>query len=222
MKKTVVAIPLVCIALSPLAAKGATIIPTSETTAHWGSIRAATVGISVVLPQGCDSATLTIVNLAGKTVVDETFDADATYSWNVFSGAAPSAEDFFTLTLVGKSGGTILSTETATLALVKGAFGAVEARLDPSSSAWGKAADNLVLPYSCEWDGAEAETAALEISKTGQATVSAVLGGTGWFGKRLKTPGWDTGPVDLSLAVAQSEWTATVERLHECTVLCVR
>ncbi|MBR4613616.1 MAG: hypothetical protein IKO40_12980, partial [Kiritimatiellae bacterium] len=136
------------IALSPLAAKCSTIIPTSEPTAHWGSVRSATAAIPVVLPPGCDSATLKIVNLAGRTIVEETFNADTTYSWTVFSGVAPSAEDFFTLTLTGKSGATVLSTETATLALVKGAFGAVEARLDPSSSAWGKAADNLVLPYS--------------------------------------------------------------------------
>lgn len=220
--KSVFAIQLVCIALSPLVAKGARIIPTPEPTAHWGSIRSATVGIPVVLPQGCDSATLKITNLAGRTVVDETFDADATYSWDVFSGAEPQTEDFFTLTLVGMSGGTVLSSETGTLALVKGAFGAVEARLDPSSSAWGKAGDNLVLPYSCKWCGAEAATAALEISKVGQTAVSAELRGTGWFGKRLRTPGWDSGSTDLSLAVADSEWTATVERMLASTVLYVR
>ena len=214
-----------CAALAGVSVAGTSasvrIVPRSVSTAHWASIRSSVVSIPVVIPDGCDSATLAITNLAGEVVVSQSFNADATYAWTVFSGAAPKEDDFFTLTLVGKYGGTVLSVQTATLALVKGAFGAVEARTDTSVPAWRWAGNNLVLPYSCKWS-VSGETAALEIAKTGEDTVVAELAGTGWYGKRLKGTAWQSGDVALTLGCGEDEWTATVERLSDGTILIIR
>lgn len=187
------------------------IVPKAVSTAHWASIRSSVVSIPVVIPEGCDSATLAITNLAGEVVVSQSFDSDATYAWTVFTGAAPKEDDFFTLTLTGTYSGTLLSVQTATLALVKGAFGAVEAWTDPSVPAWRWAGDNLVLPYSCKWGAAE--TTELEISKVGVDMVAAELAGVGWYGKRLRGTAWKSGDVSLALTCGEDEWMATVRRL---------
>jgi hypothetical protein len=165
---------------------------------------------------------LTIVNLSGTTVASETFNADAAYSWTVFSGAAPKEEDFFTLTLVGKSGSTVLSEETATLALVKGAFGTVEARTDPSAPAWRWAGDNLVLPYSCKWSDSGETDLSLALAKSGLDSVTDELAGTGWYGKRLKGTEYGSGDVSLALACGSAECTAVIARLMTGTLLMFR
>ena len=187
------------------------IVPKAVSTAHWASIRSSVVSIPVMIPEGCDSVTLAITNLAGEVVVSQSFDSDATYEWTVFTGAVPAEEDFYTLTLTGMYSGTVLSVQTAMLALVKGAFGAVEARTDMADPAWQWAGDNLVLPYSCKWG--DAETAGLEISKTGEDIVAAELAGTGWYGKRLKGTAWKSGDISLALTCGEDEWMATVRRL---------
>ena len=188
------------------------IVPKAVSTAHWASIRSSVVSIPVVIPEGCNSATLAITNLAGEVVVSQSFDSDATYEWTVFPGAAPAEEeDFFKVTLTGMYSGTVLSVQTAMLALVKGAFGAVEARTDMADPAWLWAGDNLVLPYSCKWG--DAETADLEISKTVEDLVAAELSGTGWYGSRLKGTAWKSGDISLALACGEDEWMATVRRL---------
>ena len=213
-----------CLALAGVVSAGTSspvrIVPKSVSTAHWASIRSSVVSIPVVIPEGCDAATLAITNLAGEVVVSQSFNADATYAWTVFTGAAPKDDDLFTVTLTGTYGGTVLSVQTATLALVKGAFGAVEARTDPSDAKWRWTGDNLVLPYSCKWDAAE--TAALEIAKSGEDTVVAELAGTGWYGKRLKGTAFGSGDFSLTLGCGEDEWTATVERLGSGTMLLFR
>ena len=82
-----------CAALAGVSVAGTSasvrIVPRSVSTAHWASIRSSVVSIPVVIPDGCDSATLAITNLAGEVVVSQSFNADATYAWTVFSGAAP-------------------------------------------------------------------------------------------------------------------------------------
>jgi len=196
----------------------ARIIPTAKQTVYWQSIRTSSVTIPVEVPSYATSAELTISNLAGQVVGSQVFQSSGSYAWTVFSGAVPKKDDLFTLTLVTKNGSQVKKTETTTLALVRNAFAPVVLPTKETAG-WGKAGDNLVLPYSDRW-GSGALSATLSCKDT--VASFSELSGEGWFGRALAKTEWRRDPVEAALIQGETTWEATVTRSASGLMLIIR
>lgn len=220
MKTNLIVFFLTGLAAVAGAADSARIVTDAKPTVYWQAIRANTVALPVEVPGWATSAVLTVADLAGKTLVNETFTASGEYAWTVFTGSVPEKDGFYELKLEIKNGTKLVQTKTATLALVRNAF---EPTVMTSKEVpgWGEAGDVLVLPYSDRWGAGGTLTATLAGVSGDPETVEG-LEGDGWFARQLAKTDWRRGAVALGLTnEAADSWAATVERVANGMMIIV-
>ena len=221
MKTNLIAFFLMGLAVVASADDSARIVTDAKPTVYWQAIRSSVVSLPIEVPSWATSAVLTVSDLAGKTLVNETFTASGDYAWAVFSGTVPEKENFYALKLEIKNGAALVQTKTATLALVRNAFEptVMTAKDVPG---WGGVGDVLVLPYSDRWESGGMLTATLS-GATGDPETVEGLEGDGWFARQLARTDWKRGAVNLELTnAAEDSWSATVERIASGLFIVVR
>jgi hypothetical protein len=139
--------------------------------------------------------------------------------WTVFTGTSPAEEDTYDLTLTFYNASeTVVNVLTSRLAIVKGAFGAVQVDPGPADTKWGKITDNAVIPYDADWTAATsgARTSQLVIAKEGGSTQTSMLpDASGYVGWKIKESGWGFGTFNLALTfpgTVEDGWTAVLTR----------
>ena len=92
----------------------------------WETLRVSPVELPVLRPDGTAKTVFEVADLAGDVVVSqEVAAADDTVRWAPFAGAAPAADEFYSLRLDFYAAGANrpFTNATARLAVVRGAFG---------------------------------------------------------------------------------------------------
>ena len=168
------------------------------------------------------------INAMNDSLIVDFNEVTTNYLWHVFSGSIPRAEDVYNLTLTFYVNGHAMEeTLSSKLAVVKGAYGMTTVDFGPSDRRWGRVRDNVVIPYDARWleTTASANNSLFAISKRGGLQVSNVLErADGWVGWDVKNGSWGYGTFDLLSAFPgyEDEWTATLVRVTDGTVLTVR
>lgn len=187
---------------------------TSEVPLQWGWHEDAT------------SAQLEIAGM-NSTFATNFTAVTSNYLWRAFSGSTPSAEDVYDLTLTFyDSESAAVESQSAQLAVVKGALGNTKVITTSDDTPWPKLHGNAVIPYDAGWSAATASATAsqLEIAKEDGATQTYALADTaGYFGWEVIGSGLGTGAFNLALSFpgTQGEWSGTLVR-PDSTLIIVR
>lgn len=129
-------------------------------TAHpdsivWTTLRESPVELPVVRPEGTAKTVFEVVDLAGDVVVSQEVAAtDDTVRWAPFAGAAPSADEFYSLRLDFYAAGENrpFASETARLAVVRGAFGdGVDVFTTTNAPGWAETPVKGVVARDGKW-----------------------------------------------------------------------
>lgn len=174
------------------------------------------------------SVQLDIVGMGGSVTTN--FASPATnWVWQAFAQSTPSAEDVYALTITfHNDGGSVVGALTSRLSVVSGAFGQALVDPDPSSAAWSKVKENVVIPYDAGWTEATAAAtnSRVVIAKVGGATqTNALTDASGYFGWKIKHSDWGYGTFNLALTFPEmvtNGWDATLTRVPDGLMFSVR
>ncbi len=175
--------------------------------------------------------TLTITGLSGEKK-EVTLDVDATdYTWTVFEGAAPAADDVFTLVRAyADATGAELWRETAEVAVFRSTFTG-SADVSVSDSAWRTRRRGVgIVAYGSDWGDfppSAPQPPAYSVGKDGNSvspTLAGTCGFTGWNMKR-DTP-WGYGVYSFALSIPGSlcaeSYAAEVEAIPDGMLFIIR
>ena len=193
-------------------------------TRRWMTVYTNEVPLAWNWQAGASSVSLSVVGLDGA--VSTNFSGVASNMlWRVFSTRLPSTEDVYNLTLTFYTNGTTaVGALTSRLAVVAGAFGAVEVDPGAASKTWGKVTGNVLIPYDAGWTNSttNAATSRLVIAKPEGATqTNALSDASGYFGWKLRRSNWGYGTFSLSLTFpgTEGEWDAVLVRPLDGTMI---
>jgi len=193
---------------------------------HWTTVFTNAVALRWEWPSAAASATLAFVGMESAFTTNFA-QMTTNYVWQAFASDAPATEDVYDLTLTFRDGdGGTVDTQTAKLAILKGAFG--EARLDPapSNSRWNKVREADVIPYAADWLERTAAAGRLTVAKEGGATQEHALpDAAGYCGWRLAQEGWGYGTFHLTLAFPgafTNTWDAVLTRTQQSTTISLK
>jgi hypothetical protein len=182
---------------------------------HWSTVFTNEVPLRWVWPSGATSVDLGITGLT-TTFTTNMNVTTSNYVWKVFTGAVPSVDDLYTLTLTFKNGAATVNVQTAQLAVVKAAFGPTEVSTDyMEAKLWTKARSTMVIPYDVSWTAATvgAATSQLLITRGGMSDVTYPLTASGYHGWNIEKEGWGFGTFALALTfpgIAGAQWDASL------------
>lgn len=162
---------------------------------HWQEVRERIRTIAWAYPSGASSAHLTIRDIKGAVRVEESFAAPVTtYDWEVFTGAQPPSDDFFTLVIDFGS-----VAQTGTVALVKANFTGSTALKCVDTDEWTEITGPVLIPCSADWTDAPAPACVVEARTSGYSESRLMTGREQWFGWNVTERGkWRYGWFDLS------------------------
>lgn len=161
---------------------------------HWQEVRERIRTVAWAYPADVTSAHLTIRDITGAVRVDESFSAPVTtYDWEVFAGAQPSSDDFFTLVIDFGS-----VAQTGTVALVKSNFTGSTALKCVETDEWTEITGPVLIPCSDVWTEAPASACVVEARTSGYSESWPMTGREQWFGWNVAERGkWRYGWFDL-------------------------
>ena len=103
----------------------------------WTTVHTRVVSLPVDWPAGATSATLTTVDVQGKTIRTETVaDGVESVDWTAFEGEAPRADALYTVTLTFWNGSRVVSEMSSKLAVLRGAFAGIDVQGDTTAREW--------------------------------------------------------------------------------------
>lgn len=193
----------------------------------WATVFTNEVQLTWIWPADAADAQLVIEGMNG-TLATNFNPFETGFLWRPFASAVPAAEDAYALTLTFRADGgeTVVEELTSRLAVIKGAFGTAEMDPVPTSSAWGRIAQNVVIPYSAAWTNvsAGAASASLAITNGALSQTNALADAEGYFGWKIHHNGWGYGAFELSLLFpgTESVWHAELFRMLDGTIMSVR
>lgn len=152
----------------------------------WTTVHTRVVSLPVDWPAGATSATLTTVDVQGKTIRTESVaDGVESVNWTAFEGEAPRADALYTVTLTFRNGSRVVSEASSKLAVLRGAFAGIDVQGDTTAREW-KTVDFKGFFVGCD---------------------SAWVNGTG---PCVVTPTQNDVPLPSQTSVSASGWTAFV------------
>ena len=215
---------LLAIGAATLAAAAVVAAETSATTSSpvvvddcaWQIVTTPSVTLRWAQPTSFDlkgatavTQTLTISGLVGEKKEISLDVADTDYTWTVFEGAAPAADDVFTLVRAyADATGAELWRETAEVAVFRSTFTG-RADVSVSDHAWNVRRRGVgIVAYGSDWGDfppSAPQPPAYSIGKDGNSvspTLAGTCGFTGWNMKR-DTP-WGYGVYSFALSIPGS------------------
>lgn len=193
---------------------------------HWSTVFTNEVPLRWVWPSGATSVDLGIAGLT-TTFTTNMNVSTSNYVWKVFTGAVPSVDDLYTLTLTFKNGASTVNVQTSQLAVVKAAFGPTAVSTDyTETKLWTKAKSTMVIPYDATWTAATvgAATSQLLITRGGMSDVTYPLVASGYHGWNIEKGGWGFGTFNVALTfpgIAGAQWPASLIRTPMGTMIRV-
>jgi hypothetical protein len=194
---------------------------------HWTTVYTNEVPLRWQWPEAAVGATLEIAGMGGTFTTNFT-EAVSGFLWRAFATEAPSTEDVHDLTLrFYGSGGVPIETQTARLAVVKGAFGAVAVDAAADSRSWARVKDNALIPYDGGWTNASAGAVAAELAITrpdGVAQTNVFNDAAGYYGWKLRNSEAGYGTFELTLAFPGTDagWDAALTHAPCGTMIIMR
>ena len=192
---------------------------------HWSTVFTNEVPLRWEWPSGATSVDLGIAGLT-TTFTTNMNVSTSNYVWKAFTGAFPTADDLYTLTLTFKNGAATVNVQTAQLAVVKAAFGPTEVITDyTETKEWTKARSTMVIPYDATWTNATASaaTSQLLITRAGMSDVTNPLAASsGYHGWNIEKGNWGFGTLNLALTfpnIAGTQWNASLVRVPMGTLI---
>ncbi len=155
-------------------------------------------------------------------------EVTSNYLWRVSASPVPLSEDVYGLVLTFYGDGeAVVGALTSQVAVVTGAFGAVEVKSATESETWSKIRGNVVIPYDAAWPEAAATnalSAQLVIDNGGQSRTNAFAEVAGYYGLKIKNNGWGYGEFSVWLSFPGTDGllTATLFRPLDGTWVGVR
>lgn len=150
------------------------------------------------------------------------------YLWQVEVPAEPSSEDVYDLTLSFYGDAThITQAYTSQLAVVIGAFGAIDVKPESNTPVWQRVSGNVVIPFDAFWAEAAATTAGsaqLEITSDIQSQTKEFPNVAGYYGWKTEHEGWGYGEISLLMTFpgTSGQLMATLVRRARETVILIR
>lgn len=194
---------------------------------HWMTVFTNEVPLRWEWPAAAQSAELSIAGMNSSFATN--FPEETTeYLWRIFGTPQPESENLVTLTLTFRDAEkNVVAAQSASLAVLAGAFGQALVDPGPSDRKWTGVRGNAVIPYDATWAAATADavTSRLDIVKSGGPSQENRLpDAAGYFGWKLVNGGWGYGVFDLTLAFPgfDGEWPATLTYVAAGTVIGVR
>jgi len=135
----------------------------------WQTVNSVPCALPVDYPPGATRAMLTVTDVAGKKTVINVPDGADSVAWSPFAGVAPVEDAVYDLTLAYYKGSssTALSSVTARLAILKGAFGEpVDVATSADAPAFGVSPRRPVFAVDSQWTAATAAATAVTGSVT--------------------------------------------------------
>ena len=194
---------------------------------HWTTVCANEVPLRWNWETNATHATLEIAGMNG-TLTTNFYGVISNWVWRVSGTEGPSVEDVHTLTLTFlASGDRVVGALTSQLAVVKGSVGPAVVDAVAGTRAWSRVKASAVIPYDAAWSmsALDAVSATLAITKTDGVSRTNVFSDTaGYYGWKPGNSGWGYGTFNLVLTFSgmTNEWTATLMRPIDGTVVSVR
>lgn len=180
----------------------------------WTTVHTRVVSLPVDWPAGATSATLTTVDVQGKTIRTETVaDGVESVDWTAFEGEAPRADALYTVTLTFRNGSRVVSTESSQLAVLRGAFAGIDVMGDTTAREW-KTVDFKGFFVGCDsaWVNGTGPCVVTptqnDVPLPSQTSVSA----SGWAAFVPQKPAWSNqDPFSLTVAFGGTDETLDAE-----------
>jgi len=199
----------------------------SESRLAWQVVSSVPCELPVDYPVKATRAVLTVTDTAGKKkTIDVPAGADSV-SWSPFDGVAPGEDAVYELTLDYYDGSStkVLSSSTARLAVLKGAFGdAVDVATSASSPAFVVSPRRPVFVVDPQWSydtvAATAVTGSVAQAETTLKKVFPSEGGV--FGVSLPWHGGSEYVAKADFAGTGVSWSRTLRILQRGAILFIR
>lgn len=212
------AVSMVVGASAAIAASAPVMVNTSPAFGrHWMTVFTNEVNLAWDWSATAEKARLDITGMNGLFTTNITKAAASNYLWRAFASDVPEAEDVYDLTLTFYTAGDVLvGALTSRLAVVTGAFGAVQVRAETNNAAWSKVKANVVIPYDAGFapGATNAATAQLVIAQeAGRVQTNTFANTSGYAGWKIKNNGWGYGTFDLVLTFPGTTASALTAKL---------
>ena len=194
---------------------------TQEDTVLWSSVTSASPTLKAYFPTGATRAELSIKPMLqdGNVVSAELTPSSPAFVWHPFTGTVPSKDEIYSLELTYYTGSDELSSETAQLAVVSGAFGPLRVLTDTTSGDWrnvmGESSSKAIaIAYDAGWAGSGVRSGTLGIEHGAQSEAVGISGLSGWYVFDFRPRSvWTAGAYELSLSAGGASLVAEIERM---------
>ena len=210
-----------CVAVAVTAMGPTELHVTQEETVLWSSVTSASPTLKAYFPAGATRAELSIKPMLhdGNVVAAELTPASPTFVWHPFAGTVPSEDEIYSLELTYYAGSDELSSETARLAVVPGAFGPLRVLTDTTSVDWRNvmgepSSKAIAIAYDAGWAGSGVRSGTLGIEHGVQSESVGIAGLSGWYVFDFRPRSvWTAGAYELSLSAGGASLMAEIERM---------